>query len=294
MANAEDRAAVIGASGFIGGALARQLRTEQIATSCFTRESPFIDDSGHLHPDLIGVDTIFWLAGSTRPGTVSDAADSAVKADHNALVSLLRALDESPPGGRRRVVAVSSGGTVYDPHEAGPHAEDGVLAPANLYGAAMLANETVVRALPDSVVLRVASGYGPGQRAQRGQGVIAYWLEAIAAGDPIQVLGREDVARDYVYIDDIAAALVSAHTAVTPPAVVNIGSGVPTTLHELVDLVQATVAPRRVAVSRGQGRSFDAPSTWLDVSLAAETLGWKPRYDLRAGLRETWRRRNAV
>ena len=52
------------------------------------------------------------------------------------------------PGGRRRVVAVSSGGTVYDPHEAGRHAEDGVLAPANLYGAAMLANETVVRALP--------------------------------------------------------------------------------------------------------------------------------------------------
>ena len=64
--------------------------------------------------------------------------------------------------------------------------------------------------------------------------MIAYWLEAIAAGDPIQVLGREDVARDYVYIDDIAAALVSAHTVVTPPAVVNIGSGVPTTLHELV------------------------------------------------------------
>jgi UDP-glucose 4-epimerase len=290
VADDDGRAAVIGASGFIGGALTRELRRQRVATSCFTRESPFIDDSGHLHPDLISADTIFWLAGSIRPATVSDTADGAVTADHNALVSLLRGLEGSGAGGRRRIVAVSSGGTVYDPHAPSPHAEDGVIAPANQYGTAMLAIESLIRASsPNSVVLRASNAYGPGQPARRGQGVIAYWLEAIAASEPIQVIGSEDVARDYVYIDDITAALVGVHAASTSPAVVNIGAGVPTTLHELVDLVQATVAPRKVIVRHAPARSFDAPSTWLDISLAAEALGWKPRCDLPTGLRETWR-----
>jgi UDP-glucose 4-epimerase len=289
------RAAVIGADGFIGGALARELGKQQVATSRFTRESPFVDDSGRLHSDIFGADTIFWLAGSIRPATVSDSADGAVTADHNALMSLLRGLDGSSGGGRRRIVTVSSGGTVYDPHAPSPHAEDAAIAPANQYGNAMLATESLIRVRsPDSVILRVSSAYGPGQLPRRGQGVIAYWLAAIAAGDPIQVLGREDVARDYIYIDDVTAALVGVHAASTSPEVVNIGSGVPTTLRELVDLVRTTVAPSQVMVQHRAGRSFDAPSTWLDISLAAQALGWKPRFDLPTGLEETWRQWNST
>lgn len=289
MTDADGGVAVIGANGFIGGALTRELSRQRIPTSGFTRASPFIDDSGRLHPEVAKADTIFWLAGSIRPSTVSDTAKGAASADHTALKKLLGRLEDGATGARRRVVAVSSGGTVYDPHAESPHREDAALAPANEYGRAMLAIESLLGSgASDSVVLRVSSAYGPGQRPRQGQGVIAYWLEAIGAGEPIQVLGRDDVARDYVYIDDLTAALISAHTASAPPGVINIGSGVPTTLRQLVDLVTTTVWPHRVLVNRGSARSFDAPSTWLDISLAAEALDWKPRYDLRAGLRGTW------
>lgn len=290
MPHADGRVAVIGANGFIGGALVGELRRQRIPASQFTRATPFIDDSGHLDRAVVEADTIFWLAGSIRPATVSDAEHGAATADHAALVKMLKGLEASDSGARQRVVAVSSGGTVYDPHAASPHREDAVLAPANEYGKAMLAIESLIQdRSAESVVLRVSSAYGPGQRARQGQGVVAYWLTAIAAGEPIQILGREDIARDYVYIDDVTAALVTMHLASTPPNVVNIGSGIPTTLAELVDLIRTVVAPQPVTVSRGGARSFDAPSTWLDISLAAEVLDWKPRYDLRSGLSETWR-----
>ena len=293
MAGTGARTAVIGASGFIGAALTRELHRRQVATSCFTRATPFVDDSGHLHRDVLGADTIFWLAGSTRPATVTDATQGSAIADHRELVKLLRGLGDGGAGGRRRVVAVSSGGTVYDSNSPSPHREDAPLAPPNEYGKTMRALESLLTTgSSDYAILRVSSAYGPGQRARLGQGVLAYWLEAAESGRPIHILGRDDVARDYVYIDDVTAALVSVHQADRPPAVVNIGSGVPTTLRELVDVVKATIAPRRAEVTRGPARSFDAPSSWLDISLAAAALDWKPRYDLRAGLRRTWQQRH--
>ncbi|HET8589798.1 MAG TPA: hypothetical protein VFM01_09205, partial [Nakamurella sp.] len=60
MAADNGRAAVIGSSGFIGGALARALRDRGIVTACFTRHTPFLDDSGRLHPGVAAADTVYW------------------------------------------------------------------------------------------------------------------------------------------------------------------------------------------------------------------------------------------
>jgi UDP-glucose 4-epimerase len=284
--NIERSAAVVGAAGFIGRALTEALRVRGIPVTGYTRAAPFVDESGRLSAGIREVDTVFWLASSIRPATVSGQAVAA--ADENALSRLLDGLRS---GGQPnvRMVAVSSGGTVYDPTSPSPHGESAPLAPANDYGAAMLRIESLIRSsVPDPVVLRVSNAYGPGQPARRGQGVIAYWLSAIADHQPIHVLGPDDVARDYVFIDDVVAALVCVHVADDVPPVVNIGSGVPTTLGQLVDAVRDTVAPRTVELRHDDRRSFDAPSTWLDVSVAAAELGWKPATDLATGLRRTW------
>ncbi|HLY33903.1 MAG TPA: NAD-dependent epimerase/dehydratase family protein [Jatrophihabitantaceae bacterium] len=287
MTDTERRAAVMGAAGFIGHALTGALQARGIPVAGYTRATPFLDATGRLSPGARAADTVFWLASSIRPATASDHADAAA-ADERALSRLLDALGtEGNP--RARVVVVSSGGTVYDSTHPSPHAESAPLAPANEYGAAMLRIESLVAdRAPQPVVIRVSNAYGPGQPARRGQGVIAHWLSAIAGGEPIHVLGRDDVARDYVFIDDVIDALIRVHASEEVPSVVNVGSGVPTTLRTLLDHVRDTVAPRGVDAHHDPGRSFDAPSNWLDVSLAAEELGWKPATDLPGGLTRTW------
>lgn len=277
-------AAVVGA-GFLGGALARALSLCDELAAAYTRTRPFLGPDGELDDALRDADTIFWLASSIRPATanVDDIAD-----DRAALTSLLDALDRSATKPSRLIVA-SSGGTVYDPANPTPHHEDGPLRPVNLYGEAMVAIEDLVRSRAvEPCIVRVSNPYGPGQVAKSGQGVIAYWFEAIRRNEPITVIGSDQAARDYVFIDDVVEAMVRAHRSPAPPAVVNVGSGTPTTLADLVDNVRRALAPHPVKVDYAPARSFDAPSTWLDVDRARVELGWNATCSLEDGLRATW------
>lgn len=288
MALSDRRVAVIGANGFIGSALVRALSSQGRPPAMFTRSTPYFTRDGALRQELADADTVFWLASSIRPA-IAEEQNTAASADHACLATLLDGLARDGRA-RARLVVVSSGGTVYDSSCPPPHAETAQLAPANSYGWAMLRIEQLIRERArECTVLRVSNAYGPGQVARRGQGVIAHWLAALIEGRPIHLMGSDRVARDYVFISDVVDALVRVHDAEVAPAVVNIGSGRPTTLGELVDLVRDTVAPVPVNVIREEGRSFDAPSTWLDISLARDVLGWKPSIELRDGLHRTWR-----
>jgi UDP-glucose 4-epimerase len=105
------------------------------------------------------------------------------------------------------------------------------------------------------------------------------------------MIGDPDTRRDYLYVDDLVEALRSAAT-ITEPAdsgqIVNVGSGVGTSLRELAEAVEHQ-AGRPVEIEQSQARSFDAPSNWLSVSLAEKALGWHPTTSLESGLAATWR-----
>lgn len=279
-------AVVVGATGFLGGALVSRLAQLGVTTESFTRARPFVDSRGALRGEWDAVGTAYWLAGSIRPAT-ADAHSREQMADLDALRTLLDAVRRDAP--HVRIVAASSGGTIYDASRPAPYDEASPVRPANAYGAAMQDMEQLVSSASASTVVRVSNAYGPGQLARRGQGVVAHWLSAIAEGRQIQLIGSDDLARDYVYIDDVADALARVHLCSGPvPPVVNIGSGIPTTLGDLLNLVEQIVAPAPVAVRREPGRTFDAASTWLDISRASSALGWLPTVSLREGLTRTW------
>ena len=86
----------------------------------------------------------------------------------------------------------------------------------------MLSIEELARKhCPDHVVVRASNVYGPGQLPRRGQGVIAHWVKAILDGEPIQLIGDPATRRDYIYITDLADALVRCTDAIAPPQLVN-------------------------------------------------------------------------
>jgi UDP-glucose 4-epimerase len=282
-----DPAAVIGAAGFLGTALVRTLTGSGVPVATFTRKTPFVTESGFPDRGVLAARTVFWLASSINPA-IAETEPWRVDGDRAAFVTLLHALQRlaDPP----RVVLVSSGGTVYDPAVAPPYREDSPTRPRGAYGRAKLAMERLLHQAPlPGVVVRVANAYGPGQPAASGQGVVAHWLRALTAGDPIMIFGDPATTRDYVYVDDVAEALAAVHRHPgTLPAVLNVGSGAPTSLAELAEMVRAA-AGNGARIRRAPARGYDVPHSWLDVALAAELLGWRPRTSLPAGVAAAWR-----
>ena len=138
-------------------------------------------------------------------------------------------------------------------------------------------------------MLRLSNAYGPGQRTGTGQGVVGHWFEALRSGRPVRLFGDPETIRDYVYIDDVAAAFVAVHLADGPlPSILNVGSGRPTSLRELLTLVLHAAERPDQPVEFTSDRPFDRRHTWLDISEARRSLGWRPATSLEAGLRLAW------
>jgi dolichol-phosphate mannosyltransferase len=99
------------------------------------------------------------------------------------------------------------------------------------------------------------------------------------------------IARDFVYVDDAVNALLAmADSAdrISQGAVFNVCSGIQTTIEDVVrEFRQLTDIPEEPVWSTMPDRCWDT-STWVgDPSAIAQALGWRPKVDIRLGLRST-------
>lgn len=162
--------------------------------------------------------------------------------------------------------------------------------PSNVYAATKLAQEHLLAAWAAAYdtpvgVLRLQNVYGPGQSLTNSYtGVVALFARLARMGQAIEVYEDGQIVRDFVYIDDVVDALFAA---VDQPAAsrrcVDIGSGSPTTIHELaLKIAGLCGAPEPVVV--GKFRDGDVRSASCDIELAANQLAWRPNWSLDDGL----------
>lgn len=275
--------AVIGSNGFIGRALVAALRTADMTVVEFPSAKPFLRSDGSPADGLMGASAVVYLASRINPA-IAERDPGAAEAHIATLQSLLHTL----AGSGRRVIYPSSGGTVYDTEREPPYAETSPLKPLGRFGATKCEAERLLAATRgiDSVAMRISNAYGPGQRTGTGLGVIAHWLAAAAAGEQLRMFGAGATTRDFIYIDDVSDAFLRVIASDAPPSVVNVGSGIPTTLAELAEVVHDVVGGFEMVVEPDRG--FDVARSWLDIGLAKEALGWEPSTELREGITRTW------
>ena len=139
----------------------------------------------------------------------------------------------------------------------------------------------------DYRIVRLANPYGPGQEANRAQGVAGTFLYRVAQGLAIEVWGDGSVVRDYLYIGDAVSALRRTAEYGGGERIFNIGSGTGHSVNEILTAVEAA-AGRNAEVRSAPGRKFDVPAGILGISRAQAELGWRPAVDLAAGLRLTY------
>jgi UDP-glucose 4-epimerase len=243
---------------------------------------------------LNGVNICYHLISTSVPKSSNDDPISDVSGN---LIGTLQLLDAARRNNLRLVFA-SSGGTVYGAPRAELVSEEHPTNPLCSYGITKLAIEKYLLLYRElygvrSVVLRIANPYGPGQRPDSIQGVIAVFSGRILRGHVVDIWGDGSVVRDYVFVKDVVSAMRAASSYGGRRTVFNIGSGRGFSVSEILSSIES--ASGKVAeVIHHPPRGFDVQKSVLDISNARAELGWEPRVSLCDGIAQTlaWMKEN--
>jgi UDP-glucose 4-epimerase len=233
-------------------------------------------------------EVVFHLAAQidVRRSVADPAADARVNVE--GTVNVLAAAHAH---GARRVVYSSTGGAIYGEADVVPTGEDAPIRPLSPYGQAKYAAEgygalfTALRGL-STIALRYANVYGPRQDPLGEGGVIAIFCGRLAAGGAPTVYGDGLQTRDYVFVEDVVRANLLAADA-TATGAVNVGTGVETTVLELVAAVGELGDGAPFEARHEPERLGEVRRSCLDAARARDVLGWEPRVALGEGLRRT-------
>jgi len=234
-----------------------------------------------------GVDGCFHLAAiaSVEKGVTDWLAT------HRAnLTGTVTVFDAIRRQGNRIPVVYASSAAAYGDCRTVPIPESAGCAPLSAYGADKYGCElharvaSHVHGIP-ATGLRFFNVYGPRQDPRSPySGVISIFCERLAAGAPVAIYGDGRQTRDFVYVADVAAALLAAMASPSPGApVFNVCTGVPTSIEALAKLI-AELSGRPMAAGFQPSRAGEIRHSVGVPELADAVLHLPPRVPLRDGL----------
>jgi len=290
---------VTGAAGFIGSHVAEALVARgdevHVLDDLSSGKPENVPEGAELHEgdirdpgaifDAVRPELVFHLAAQASVSV--SVAKPTLDADINVLGTV--AVLEAARAHDAQLVFSSTGGAIYG-ECAEPATEEWERRPLSPYGTSKLSGEEYLAAWnrlhgTRHVALRYGNVYGPRQDPHGEAGVVAIFLRAVADGRQPTIFGDGSQQRDYVYVGDVARATLAATTL--DGGVVNISTGVPTTVLELVDAMRRATG-REIDPEHGPERLGDLQRSVLDPGLAARELGWRPEVSLEDGLRAAW------
>jgi UDP-glucose 4-epimerase len=241
-------------------------------------------------------DVVTHLAGQID--VRKSVADPVADATTNILgtLNLMEALKASDA--QTRVIFTSTGGALYGDLSTPPNVETFPKDPESPYAIAKLSVEYYLAYYgrvhhKDAIALRFGNVYGPRQDPHGEAGVVAIFCGRILKDRPLTVFGDGLQTRDYVYVGDVARAVLLAATKPLPEKgrldarAFNIGTGKGTTVLEIAKLLQQA-ARSNVPIEFAPKRPGEQQESFVEVSKARETLGWVPEVSLSEGLAKTY------
>lgn len=193
-----------------------------------------------------------------------------------------------------------SSSAVYGEQPAAPIPESAPLRPGTVYAVCKVACEQFLRILESGyglswTVLRLFATYGAGHRPSAHQGIVNVMLTQLLSGDQLLVRGSLERVRDLVYVDDAAQAIVEClFNDAARGRILNVGTGVPVTIRELIAELCGLLGkrPSDVAITEAEPTVGDPQYSVADIG-ALSRLAAAPRIGLREGLERLLRERKA-
>jgi UDP-glucose 4-epimerase len=238
-----------------------------------------------LRSALDGQDAVVHLAADTR---VMDSIENPAHNFENNVIGTFNLLELCRELAVNRVVAASTGGAIVG--DVPPPVHERMAArPTSPYGASKLMLEGYLSAYSaayglNGCALRFSNIYGP--RSFHKGSVVAHFYKQLIADQPLVVYGDGSQARDFLYVRDLVEGIRVAIDSDANGAY-QLGSGLPTTLNQLVDLIR-TVTGRELSIVHKDFRPGEVHRTWCEIDKARAALGFDPTTPLEEGLRSTW------
>lgn len=299
---------VLGAGGAIGSQLflqLRKIRPDVYACGVGLEKNwrlTFIPlewkENSLRHFDISSADSVSELFQELAPQTVfnlcaygayenQDDVSRAYEINFEGLLRLIKTVDKYPI----RALVNAGSSSEYGLNCKAPQ-ETGELIPNSDYAVAKGAASLLVRyygqvrGLP-LVQLRLYSIYGPGEDPMR---LLPRLIESGLKGNYPPLVGA-DISRDFVYIDDCIRAFVKTALYVcakNPGEILNLGTGVQTTIREIAVLAKTTFSiPYDAEFGQMPSRKWDLVNWYADTTKLEKYLSWKPRISLSEGLKRT-------
>ncbi len=249
-------------------------------------------DRALLRELLAGAEELIDLAYATVPKTSYDDPVYDIRFNLPPGVGLIQ---EALTAKLKRIVFVSSGGTVYGVAQSLPIREDHPTNPISPYGITKLTLEkyllmfVALTGLP-AVVVRPGNAYGEHQPAFRGQGFVATAMKSILSKRTVEVFGAKGTIRDYIHVEDVARGVIAALDFGRPGDIFNIGSGIGLNNMDVLQVIRPLAESQgySVQVSIKPERKFDVPANVLDSTKLMEISSWRPGIDFDRGIRRMW------
>jgi len=295
------RVLVTGASGWIGTNTLRPLLMRGYEVHAVSRRDPGLEGVEHHKADLLNEADVRELVSSIKPTHLLHLAWYAehqkfwtsVENLHWLRASVLFIEELARSGGQRMVVAGTC--AEYDWQDGVCSESNTACAPVTLYGAAKLALYEVAKSYCTQIGMSWAWGrifflYGPAEPAER---LVAAVARALLRGEPVKTTsGRQ--RRDYLHVADAGDAFAALlESDVSGP--VNIASGVPVRVRDIVEAIAGVVGRRDLLEIGGLAdRPGDPPLIVATTDRLRHEVGWSQRIGLEDGLRSTvewWRQR---
>jgi len=232
-------------------------------------------------------DVVFHYAAQI---SVRDSVQNPIDDAKTNILGSLNILENCKKNKIKKIIFSSSGGSIYGKTDVFPTNEDCKEVPLSPYAIAKLSVEKYLNFYYQSfglefVALRFANIYGPRQNSKGEAGVIAIFSDKMIAGEPVIINGSGKQTRDFVYVDDIVNASISALEK-NEIGVFNLGTATETDVNTIFLKLKEILNPN-CKETHGQPQSGESERSCLDFSRAKKVLGWEPKYNLQKGLEKT-------
>jgi len=301
-----DRVLVTGGAGFIGSHLVDGLMSEgfdvvvlddlssgrrenlsvHFGKSNFCLVEGDVRNKADAKKALDGVDVVFHLAAIA---SIDLSVENPLLVNEVNVGGTLNVLRESLKAGVRRFVYASSC-VVYGESVNLPINEEHPTKPTSPYGVSKLAAEHYCRVFYEvcgleTVCLRFFNVYGSRQVIGPYSGVIMKFIDKLKHGKNPIIYGDGEQTRDFVFVEDVVDACLRAiRCRNCVGEMINVGSGVETTVNRLADVLIELFGARDVKPVYAKPKAGDIRRSYADLSKTEILLGYKPKTSLREGL----------